>query len=589
MNGDESGLDVVTLGQFAVRWRGRVVFEDSRRRSAAVLKILLRKPAFRCFADAVAEELWPDSDPSAARANLRVRLHDLRRAFTLAEPAVFESNSIALLESGVLYVNPVYEPAVDALTFERDAIALLAGSERGETFCERAIALNTLCAGDYMPGEDHDEVLAIRERVRRLHRALCAQLVCWLLKAEKSAQALDILVPAFRRYPYDEALAELLFARLSLAGNAESARATFASHRDAVASKTKRKLSSSLDLLAREPVAEPAPGDSLIGRGEELAALGEVLERVAGGCGAALRILGGAASGKSALLHEIVRIAGHRGFATSVVRCYRVADSHMALEPVRSAIDGIAPPTSSRYPLVRTVHALASVRPCVIAIDDADLDERAFGEDVAALVRATTGLPILWLFAARARAGPAQPWLNDLVLKPLKFEDRVAIVEGVFGGTVGPCLAQALADLWPSDIRALVAAARHVLSAPFVQRGYAWEIPVETPIDALIPQALTARIEHSLSSLPIAEMEVLRAMSFVGEPVCSSTLACLSGSTEEEVAQVQVRLFDIGLLGAEDDRFMVPPAVTAVMLAALPRNRRDLYRRRLRKLLGQSR
>ncbi len=218
-------IAVGTLGDFVVLWGGRTVLDRTAagRRAIVLFKALLRRPGFRCSAEFLADAFWPDSVGIAARTNVRVRLHELRAIFrrTMAQDALPEP---IRLESGMLFIDPVYGPVVDAIEFEREALALLDIGTSNTEFAGKAAALLQYYGGEYLEGDRGEQTVSIRERLARLHRALHLRFARALSAGSKAASALDILSYAFERYAYDEAIAEEFVVRATLLGRRERAR-----------------------------------------------------------------------------------------------------------------------------------------------------------------------------------------------------------------------------------------------------------------------------------------------------------------------------------------------------------------------------
>jgi DNA-binding SARP family transcriptional activator len=76
------GLRIELLGRFRVSVADREVDDAAwhRRKSAALVKLLALAPAHRLHRERLMDALWPGLPPSAAAANLRKALHQVRRA-----------------------------------------------------------------------------------------------------------------------------------------------------------------------------------------------------------------------------------------------------------------------------------------------------------------------------------------------------------------------------------------------------------------------------------------------------------------------------------------------------------------------------
>lgn len=65
------------FGHFEVFWQGQpVIFQ--RKQSKELLAFLIDREGRACTAEEIAAALWEDDDPQAAKARIRLILHDLR-------------------------------------------------------------------------------------------------------------------------------------------------------------------------------------------------------------------------------------------------------------------------------------------------------------------------------------------------------------------------------------------------------------------------------------------------------------------------------------------------------------------------------
>lgn len=70
-------LQVRCFGHFEVFWQGQpVIFQ--RKQSKELLAFLIDREGRACTAEEIAAALWEDDDPQAAKARIRLILHDLR-------------------------------------------------------------------------------------------------------------------------------------------------------------------------------------------------------------------------------------------------------------------------------------------------------------------------------------------------------------------------------------------------------------------------------------------------------------------------------------------------------------------------------
>ena len=79
-----------------------------------------------------------------------------------------------------------------------------------------------------------------------------------------------------------------------------------------------------------------------MGRGPELAALLDALDRSAAGTFAGIFLAGDSGVGKRRVLAELMRMAGERGARVLTGECVSLAEGELPYAPVRSALRGLA-------------------------------------------------------------------------------------------------------------------------------------------------------------------------------------------------------------------------------------------------------
>ena len=127
--------------------------------------------------DTITYTLWPAAAETAARANLRRHLHDLRRALPLAPPGT----PWVLAKRESLQWNPAAPFWLDVTEFE-----LLSGPEDR---LSEAVALYT---GDLLPEINEDWAFTERERLRRLYFTDLHRLVTRHRERQEFAQAITL-------------------------------------------------------------------------------------------------------------------------------------------------------------------------------------------------------------------------------------------------------------------------------------------------------------------------------------------------------------------------------------------------------------
>lgn len=158
------------MGRFRVFVDGEAVPMGTFRRlkALALLKFMVASRGRPVSREALMELLWPEADPAHAGGNLRVVLHDLRRALEPRRDRGSPSSFVAR-EGDLVYLDPSPRVWVDAEEFVRSAreAARFAGQGRDEealTACQTAASLY---GGEYMEDEPYsDWCLFERERLR---------------------------------------------------------------------------------------------------------------------------------------------------------------------------------------------------------------------------------------------------------------------------------------------------------------------------------------------------------------------------------------------------------------------------------------
>ncbi len=147
------------LGTFQVRRAESTVTRFRTRRVAVLLAYLGLFPNRHHFRDEIGEMLWPDSELSVSRRNLRQALLSLRHAL---EPPPMPSGSVVQVMQSHLQLHP-QSVVTDVAEFER-----LLGRAKAEIEPRDRVALYqqavSLYKGELLPG--FDEVWVLNERLR---------------------------------------------------------------------------------------------------------------------------------------------------------------------------------------------------------------------------------------------------------------------------------------------------------------------------------------------------------------------------------------------------------------------------------------
>jgi DNA-binding SARP family transcriptional activator len=197
-----------------------------RRRVRTLLELLALLGSVR--RERLADLMWPDLEPSAASANLRVTLTRLRA--TLASPTG-AGESPLVTDGDRVSLSPTIR--LDLCEFDVDVALADAAARAGDEHAERA-ALERACArwrGDPLPDLDGiDEVAGELEQVRRRVTSAALRLAARQLETGRFADAVRWAERVRVATPYDERAHRLAIAANLEAGDrvsaAEAARAT---------------------------------------------------------------------------------------------------------------------------------------------------------------------------------------------------------------------------------------------------------------------------------------------------------------------------------------------------------------------------
>ncbi len=339
----------------------------------------------------------------------------------------------------------------------------------------------------------------------------------------------------------------------------------------------------------------------IIGRREELVALGAFLEAVPAG-GSALLFEGDAGIGKTALWQEGVRLGRDRDFQVLTARAAHselrtafavigdlfapVLDETLPqLVPVQRRALEIAflireadgsPPEARLLAaaLLSIVRLIAADRPILLALDDAQWIDSSSAELLEFVLRRLEGEPVGVLATVRGRPAEA----------PLELERAFAVVRRVI---VPPLSVAAIHRLlWrrlmlnlprPLLVRVHEASGGNPFFALEVGRALVDGTIRADGVHVLMPERLRVLVAERLTALPARVRETLVAVAAVGAPSVT-LLAPLAPTT---VADIEVAERD-GVLEHDGDRIrFTHPLLAPVCYADMPLHRRRRLHRRL--------
>lgn len=189
------------LGLFRVQQAETLLTRFRTQKTAALLAFLAYFSQRSHAREEVAETLWSDQTPEAARNSLRVALASLRAQL---EPPGTPSGSVLIADRTHIRLNPE-ALTCDAIEFEAlvRSARRLAATAPARTISELQNAVS-LYRGELLPGFYEEWVLAERERLANGHRNALRALTKLLIQSKERAQALDTTLRALAADPIDE-------------------------------------------------------------------------------------------------------------------------------------------------------------------------------------------------------------------------------------------------------------------------------------------------------------------------------------------------------------------------------------------------
>jgi DNA-binding SARP family transcriptional activator len=202
------------FGRFRILANGQEIPSRSfaRQKSLAVLKVLVAHRGRPLHREWLVEYLWPDADPTLGSNNLRVVLHDLRRAI---EPSLRKGqpSTFILTQGDLLYLDPSERCWVDVEEFDRLSRKFDALLDQGRVDDALAVGREAVAlpGGEYMEDEPYlDWCIAERERLREVRINLLQRMAA--IYAERNQ--LDAAIAACRQALAMDSLREDLHSRL---------------------------------------------------------------------------------------------------------------------------------------------------------------------------------------------------------------------------------------------------------------------------------------------------------------------------------------------------------------------------------------
>ncbi|HET7387929.1 MAG TPA: AAA family ATPase [Nocardioidaceae bacterium] len=457
-------------------------------RALALLGYLVARPGIPQPRAHLAELLWPESDASQARTNLRRELHHLR--------AALGGTGALTVDQTTLCWRDVPDCVVDVREFARataDAATALAGGDRAE-FERHSTAALRLHRGPFLPGCYDDWAVQARERLDRACIEMCDHGVGFWRGYGDPAAGLELARRRVGLAPLEEPGYRQLIALQRACGDRAGALATY--HRCASVLEQELGVSPSaqtrreLDAVLAEPSHGIPPAEepredagssarpALVGREAERQLLLDAWKEAATGCRLVV-VTGEAGVGKTRLVAEVAQAIRRQDGAVATARCF-AATAGLAFAPVaqwlraphvrmaaarlephwRTEVARLAPagedaPDPGRAKIdawqrLRFFEGLARAvvavgRPMLLTVDDLQWCDKASLSWLSFLLSFAGTSPLLVLATARddepsgsdlaapLRAMRGSGQATTVALSPLSRTDTVALADDVAG------------------------------------------------------------------------------------------------------------------------------------------------------------
>lgn len=332
-------LHVHLLGAFQLIYNARLVIGVNSLRLQSLLALLVLHAGVPQSRQHIAFLLWPDTDESHARNNLRQLLHQLRQ--TLPDPDRF-----LVSDASTVYWQMDQGQVIDVEQFENALRQAEAAKRSGDMLSlrqtlERAVSLYQ---GELLPGCYDEWVTSERERLRQQRQNAYQELVRVLEGQRQYATALEVAQQLLQFDPLDEATCVALMRLHILNEDVPGARRVYQTAvetlrreldvepGDALRAAFER-LQGAPRTIASFGAENQASALKLIGRNSEWQQLQAAWRRATRGDAHVVLVNGEAGIGKSRLAEELFNWAARQGFTTAYTRSYG-AEGGLVLAPV---------------------------------------------------------------------------------------------------------------------------------------------------------------------------------------------------------------------------------------------------------------
>src|SRR5262245_40387213 len=166
-NGDAPVLAACVLGPFRALVNDQVIDDWRNCRSKAIFKYLLLNRKHPVAKEALMDLFWPEAAPQAARNNLNVAMHRLRRALGRDGGVPFVPFSGG---HSFLHPTPAVPPDADAFLAHAERASELDRSGRADAAMREYAACVALYQGELLAEDRYDEwLLPVRQQLRDRH------------------------------------------------------------------------------------------------------------------------------------------------------------------------------------------------------------------------------------------------------------------------------------------------------------------------------------------------------------------------------------------------------------------------------------
>ena len=378
-------------------------------------------------------------------------------------------------------------------------------------------------------------------------------------------------------------------------------------------------------------VEAPTVCPTALGRGPELAHLGQLIDHLVGGRGSTVLVTGEAGIGKTRLVGEARLLASSRGVRVLQGAAFEldqalpygpiadllrefiearrpdevVAELGPALVPLARLLPGVAawvasdaqPAGASALDqnqqllqgLLLAFDRLIAHGPTLIVVEDIHWADEASLDLLLRLARSAVTRPLLLILTLRAEdAGPSvvgwhttmhrQRLTIELPLLPLRQEDSAAMVHGLAGGALSSDVLQTIVDLTEGNPFFIEEVVRTAVHAGNTRSG---------PNAVRVPRSVHDAVQRRVNALGESARRAIQVAAVAGRRFEFGLLQLVLGAEERDLLPILKELIAAQLVEEDaDERFAFRHALTrrAVYADLLSRERRGLHGEVLRAL-----